>query len=517
MKHLMMILCALLLLSVAAQAEDKGNRRRQEIADQAELTKAEQQLKFYMDQLEKVKVKRWQDKRNAIARKEAFSEAWEDIRREMDQLAQRKSQQEGSLMRLDNQVQQMETEIKAKEDRQKEFGIQISEKAAELVKTIQGSFPDKNERAIASLRRIQSDMEARGFHPSADGIQNLFQQQKLRFALGESREIVRDQFTLERITPANPAENMKRDVPKTPGIVAGYFVRLGTVYKAFISTETPDAAILARSGNLGEHPWIWLENISVETKKSLQNSKNLILNQDSLQAPLILPVDVILRKATGTGYAAEEQKSMLDHLKEEWHGAGFVIYFLLIIATVALLIVGEKIFIILFRTLGSKRAYRKIIRLLDQGKLEDARQYASRRHSSTGKVLHAILEQAEGPRHEAEEAAYATMLHLQPPMERNINTINILAAAAPLVGLLGTVSGMINLFSAITMHGTNDPKIMAAGIAEALLATKWALITALPLMLIFNITSNLMGKAVGDMEKYAASLLNKIYVGKGHA
>lgn len=509
----------LLILFVLAEfnlafAQDK-NRRRQEQADEAEIAKVDAQLKFYAEELEKVKVKRWQDKRNGIARKEAFAEAWEDIRREMEQLNQKKAQQEASLLRLDNQIQQMESELKALEDRQKEFGIQISEKASELVRTIQSGFPHQNEPAIHGLKKIQTDLEARGFRANADLIQTLFSKQQERFLIGETREISREQFTLERISPENPAEGSKRPVPKTAGVVAGYFVRLGSTYKAFISTETPDAAILAKSGSLGSQPWVWLESIPPSIKNKLQLTKGQILNGDSTTT-IILPIDVILRKATGSGFSAEEEKSTWESLKEEWIGAGFVIWFLLAIEIVALLIISDKLYLGLFRILGGKRIFYKLKKLISEGKIEEAKAYAAKKRSSVAKVLSAILDKSYS-RQEAEEAAHAAMLHEQPILERNINTINILSAAAPLVGLLGTVSGMINLFSAITMHGTNDPKIMAAGIAEALLATKWALIVALPLMLIFNITQNVMGKAVTDMEKYAASLLNQLFESKPHA
>ena len=112
-------------------------RRRQELAAAEEVRKLEQQLIFQQQELEKIKVSRWQDKRNAIARKEAFSESWEDIRREMDQLIQRKNQKESMLMRLDNQIAQQENDLKTLENRLKDFGIQLSEKSEEYVKLIQ--------------------------------------------------------------------------------------------------------------------------------------------------------------------------------------------------------------------------------------------------------------------------------------------------------------------------------------------------------------------------------------------
>ena len=72
-------------------------------------------------------------------------------------------------------------------------------------------------------------------------------------------------------------------------------------------------------------------------------------------------------------------------------------------------------------------------------------------------------------------------------MEKNLSIIKLLAAVAPLLGLLGTVIGMIETFQAITLFGTGDPKLMAGGISQALVTTMLGLIAAVPLLFIHNI------------------------------
>ena len=333
-----------------------------------------------------------------------------------------------------------------------------------------------------------------------------------RFLSGETREIVRDRFALEKVSPSAPADSsVSVQAPRQPGVVAGYFVRVGNMYKAFISTEGPDAAILVRSGNLGDKPWVWLENIPEDKKKSLHAFKESYLNGVVDFTVLFLPIDVILRKATGAGFAAEQGSNFWDGLRAEWRGAGFVIWFLLAIVILSLVIIGQKMAVVLWKGMGSRRAYRKVNRWVAAGQWDQALAYCKKSPNAVAALLGVVLSKKNEERKENEDAAYASMLHLVPGLERNINTINILAGAAPLVGLLGTVSGMINLFSAITMHGTNDPKMMAAGIAEALLSTKWGLIVALPLMLLYNMVQNQVQKVVTDMEKYSASLINTIY------
>ncbi|WP_371377295.1 MotA/TolQ/ExbB proton channel family protein [Thalassotalea aquiviva] len=87
------------------------------------------------------------------------------------------------------------------------------------------------------------------------------------------------------------------------------------------------------------------------------------------------------------------------------------------------------------------------------------------------------------------------ILRETPKIERGINLIKIFAAVAPLLGLLGTVVGMIGTFQSITLYGTGDPKIMAGDISMALVTTAMGLICALPLILVHSIVAG-RGKSV---------------------
>ena len=82
----------------------------------------------------------------------------------------------------------------------------------------------------------------------------------------------------------------------------------------------------------------------------------------------------------------------------------------------------------------------------------------------------------------------------------------IIAAVAPLMGLLGTVVGMINTFQAITLYGTGDPQTMAGGISQALITTVLGLIVAVPAVLLHAVVSA-RGKAVSTVLKQHSALL----------
>ena len=100
-----------------------------------------------------------------------------------------------------------------------------------------------------------------------------------------------------------------------------------------------------------------------------------------------------------------------------------------------------------------------------------------------------------------------TILKATPKLERGISTIKILSAVAPLLGLLGTVTGMIATFQSITLFGTGDPKLMAGGISTALITTVLGLICAIPLLLLHNFVSSYSKSLIHILEEQAAGLL----------
>jgi len=94
-----------------------------------------------------------------------------------------------------------------------------------------------------------------------------------------------------------------------------------------------------------------------------------------------------------------------------------------------------------------------------------------------------------------------------PKLEGGLNLIKVLAAVAPLLGLLGTVIGMINTFQAITLFGTGDPQIMAGGISEALVTTVLGLIAAIPLLLLHAFASGASKRVTQILEEQSAGII----------
>jgi biopolymer transport protein ExbB len=92
-------------------------------------------------------------------------------------------------------------------------------------------------------------------------------------------------------------------------------------------------------------------------------------------------------------------------------------------------------------------------------------------------------------------------------LERYLWLVKTVSAVAPLLGLLGTVTGMIQTFQAITLFGAGDPKMMAGGISEALVTTMLGLIAAIPLVLLYDTVSNSASRVVDILDHQSAGLI----------
>lgn len=94
-----------------------------------------------------------------------------------------------------------------------------------------------------------------------------------------------------------------------------------------------------------------------------------------------------------------------------------------------------------------------------------------------------------------------------PRIERGLITLAMLAAIAPMLGLLGTVSGMIETFQSITLFGTGDPKLMSGGISQALVTTELGLAVAIPLVLIHSAISSKSNRIVQILDEESAAIV----------
>jgi biopolymer transport protein ExbB len=124
-----------------------------------------------------------------------------------------------------------------------------------------------------------------------------------------------------------------------------------------------------------------------------------------------------------------------------------------------------------------------------------------------GRVLKAAEENPGADTETLELKLEEAVLKERPAIESGLAVLKIIAAVAPLMGLLGTVTGMILTFQAITIFGAGDPKNMAGGISSALITTVWGLLVAIPVVLIHTVVNGRAKRVIHVLEEQSAGII----------
>ena len=279
------------------------------------------------------------------------------------------------------------------------------------------------------------------------------------------------------------AERKSLDLPTTEELERLWYEILNELNQSG-KVKSYNTDILSKSGELVNEDVL---RIGVFNSVSNGNYLNLVSEQNSLEFLAKQPDGSIKRAAKRLQnkdvsyrevFIDPTRGSLLTKLIdragffERINQGGFVGYIILII-----LALGSVMGIIQFQFLYKES--KSIENELQSGKFSN--------DSILGK-LHNIFSSHAGDNPEELEAQLEDVLaKATPPLEKNLSIIKLLAAVAPLLGLLGTVVGMIETFQAITLFGTGAPKLMAGGISQALVTTMLGLIAAVPLLFIHNL------------------------------
>jgi biopolymer transport protein ExbB len=149
----------------------------------------------------------------------------------------------------------------------------------------------------------------------------------------------------------------------------------------------------------------------------------------------------------------------------------------------------------------------KVWRWVEQRQIQDKHVSALKQNSPLGKILAAGLANRHRPRTIIKESIEDTGRHVVHELDRFIGTLGTIASLSPLMGLLGTVLGMIQTFNAITTDGIGNPAALAGGIAQALITTAAGLTVAIPALIGYKFLRGKVEGLVVRMEKEAIKLV----------
>jgi biopolymer transport protein ExbB len=187
------------------------------------------------------------------------------------------------------------------------------------------------------------------------------------------------------------------------------------------------------------------------------------------------------------------------------------------IGILGFLLIIERIVFFVRKRCDADRLLRRIGDLAAEGKWTRAGNRGPLSGKTHWRVIAAGVDCREMNREDMENALQEAILKEAPATERFLSTLAMLAAIAPLLGLLGTVTGMINLFHMITQYGNSDPRMMSGGISEALLTTMLGLAVAIPLLFGHTLLSRKADRLIEQMEEKAMALINMFHTPRQEA
>ena len=219
-----------------------------------------------------------------------------------------------------------------------------------------------------------------------------------------------------------------------------------------------------------------------------------------------LPLDASLGKAISLKEASGNWR---EHLEK----GGPVGYAILGMGVLALLLALVKLadFKALSVTIPANLA--SIATAAYSGDTDKAKTEAASAKPWMRSMLSEGADHANGDRELMEDHMISVILHRKPQLERFLPWLSVTAAATPLMGLLGTVVGMIKTFTLITIFGSGDPKALSSGISEALVTTELGLVVAIPTLIIHGALLRLAKRRISAMELTAtefSKVVNKL-------
>jgi biopolymer transport protein ExbB len=271
--------------------------------------------------------------------------------------------------------------------------------------------------------------------------------------------------------------------------VEGTLVRVGGIATYGLSEKGSGALAPAGEGRLK----LWPEQ-AAKTAKALARGARPEMLRIFVYETLEKPVQ------------PKKEKTLLQTVQ----AGGLIAWVIVGIGAIALLLILIRIYVLASAGSNTRRLVGKVEPLLRSGRVEQARTVCKRSRGATARVLEATLGNVGKQRKRLEDSVSEAVLAELPKIERFGSAITVFAAVAPLLGLLGTVTGMISTFDVITEHGTGDPKLLSGGISEALITTQLGLCVAIPTLLIGTLLRGRAQAIEGGMERAAIHVINLV-------
>lgn len=214
-----------------------------------------------------------------------------------------------------------------------------------------------------------------------------------------------------------------------------------------------------------------------------------------------LPFDGSMGKAI-------EVEAARQTLWETAEKGGYVGHAILILGAISFLIAIFKVWEVSRFKVPNRRDLNLILDDLLAGDQEAAMKKAKSIHGEAGVLVAIGVDKFYEKRRVLEECLFEKLVTIKPHLERFLPFLALTAAAGPLMGLLGTVLGIIKTFQAMALYGSGNQKNFTAGISEALITTAEGLVVAIPVLVVHGLLKSMVKAKFGEIEGSAIALIN---------
>jgi biopolymer transport protein ExbB len=216
------------------------------------------------------------------------------------------------------------------------------------------------------------------------------------------------------------------------------------------------------------------------------------------------PLKVFLYESADQEVTVEEEGGLLAEIQK----GGTIGWIIILLGAAAGVLALLRVAILKAASASTRKIIEEVGELVAKGKTGQAQQLCESHRGSAWRVVAAAVRNLDRDREHLEDIVSESVLNESTRLDRFGPIILVIAAVAPLLGLLGTVTGMISTFEVITEHGTGDPKLLSGGISVALVTTELGLAVAVPTLLAGNLLSGWSSRIKNDMEKAALRITN---------
>ncbi len=393
----------------------------------------------------------------------------------------------------------------------------LDDEALTLAKELKALQRAEEERA-ASARRLENEIEARKTDFNyASGILNQYSK-----ALVTRLHPAENQLFLEAITGHDQKAATVTDQPAAELVERAKVLELGLDRIERVAgglkfdgkalrngSEAIEGAFLAA----GPSVFFAAANGSFEGVGTFAQTGTELPTVVALKDP-VAPLAAAIRTGDGplpfdgTMGKAIEVAAAQESLMETIHKGGYVGYAILGLGFISFMIALFKVFEVTRLPIPTRGQVNAIIDDLLVGRAEDAKKKASAIKGPVGDLVVTGVLRFHEKRRVLEEALFEKLVVIKPRLERFLPFLALTAAAAPLMGLLGTVLGIIKTFQAMALYGTGNAKNFSAGISEALITTAQGLVVAIPVLVIHGLLKSFVKGRFGEIEGVGIALLN---------